>query len=152
MFQVHGIKHEVRRHVKGKFCECCLQWFHTRERVLTHVMQSSERCRAFYLAFTDHMGEEEYLGVEATSLDDVRFLMNTGHRRSYAPFPPVRLSGPYREEACRLGVSWSHCLKCRPGTVRQRGGAAEIAAPRAVFPPARAVHGLDDPEGFDEIG
>lgn len=93
-FHVHGLKHDVRRHVKGKFCECCLQWFHTRERVLTHLMASSERCKTFYLALTVPLEDEEYERLEAISLEDVRYLSKAGHHRSYAPFPPVRLRGP----------------------------------------------------------
>ena len=117
-------------------------------RVLTHVMSSSDRCKTFDLAFTEPLGDEEYLGLEATSPEDVRYSSKTGHPPSYVPFPPVRLRGPLREEAMRLGVSWSHGLCCGPGSVRRKRGENGAAIPK-IAPRRVAVTYLDDPDGPD---
>ena len=91
-------------------CECCLQFFHSRERLLRHLMQSSNRCRQFYHSFVEPMEQQEYEDAEKKSLQNTRCLLAQGHRRTHAPTPPVRVCGPYRPESFSVGVCHSRCL------------------------------------------
>ncbi len=44
--RVHGWTHQARRTVDTTFCPCCLKEFHTRTRVIAHIMAKSQVCRA----------------------------------------------------------------------------------------------------------
>ena len=114
IFKEHGRKHELRHCIRGVTCECCLQFMHTRARLVTHSTQSSPRCRQFYYLEAHPVSQDI---LEQEEQDEVALtlrLYKAGRRRTYAPVPPVRVRGPLTATALELGVSHSHGLKCAP--------------------------------------
>ena len=64
MYDRHGDRHYLRSKVHGTACECCMRDFHTRERVCTHVVASSKRCREFYDRYGSEVGSEVLAQLE----------------------------------------------------------------------------------------
>ena len=46
----HGQLRSIRLRVPSTVCPCCMQEFHHRERLLNHLADKSERCRAMVVA------------------------------------------------------------------------------------------------------
>ena len=113
-YDKHGVQHEARKYITTTFCECCLTDFHSRSRILTHVIQSSARCRAFYSQVATRAPDEVTDKLDSKALELTRSLKRAGRRRAYANTPPERLCGPLTPQAHRLGVSHSLLLKCPP--------------------------------------
>ena len=100
---------------QGTFCEACLQEFHIRNRLFTHLPNSSKRCRTFYSQYAFRLDDAELQAIEELAEKKTLQLRARGFRRTSAlGRPPFRLRGPLLALAVDLGISHSHLLKCKP--------------------------------------
>ena len=116
-FKEHGIRRSVARYVRTGFCECCLQYFETRARVIEHLCKS-RRCSSFYLEVQTEVGEAEMQQSCEQYRVDVGKLRAQGYRYHKAKCPAWRLQGPLLKQACDNGVDHKHLLRlrgCRDG-------------------------------------
>jgi len=114
MYDKHGQRQLDRHTVDTTHCMCCLQEFHTRERVMTHISASSKRCQVYYRMNAEPVHPEVLAKLDSEALTLTNELKKKGKRRTYAQQPPLRLDGPLTAEAYEAGVSFSHLLKCPP--------------------------------------
>ena len=129
MYDKHDLKHEIWHCVSGVVCECCLQCFHTRERLVRHIIATSVRCKRFYYETAEPADPELVKREEAEAYKLTRKNRGIGRRSTNASGKPaILVSGPLTPEADILGVSHSHRLKCKP----KRG-----KKPRRIRPPKK---------------
>eukprot|EP00973_Karenia_brevis_P018851 2584783-Karenia_brevis.AAC.1 len=96
MSSSHGWTHPAHYLVDTTYCPVCLIEFHTRARVLEHIMYKGKKCRCY-----------QHLTLRGPVIDDDKVALlkkdvaasshkcrAQGHRRSHAAKPAVRLCGP----------------------------------------------------------
>ena len=106
-YSEHGLKHSIRKYVRGTTCEACLKDFWTRSRLFTHLTASSQKCNQFYCIVAFAMSDQELKEYEDEAEELTRYLRAKGRRRTYAEFPPVTVDGPLHIEAEKLGITHS---------------------------------------------
>ena len=107
MFLAHGVKCPCRRHVSGTVCPCCLTEYHSRERLIRHLVPSQTTplnpCRAFVLGLPPLPQDEfEMWESQKSAYNNVK----KGLHPLFAHLPAFRVSGPrpyfyYATFACR---------------------------------------------------
>ena len=107
----HGHTRLIRRRIQSTTCPCCLQDFHTRERVLNHLAEKSERCRAMVLATQPELAPEVVQALDQTEAIRLRAARRAGWRRSHAAVPAVRVAGPLTAVAYGIGLSHQSLLR-----------------------------------------
>ena len=90
--RVHALKNQLRLHVHGSSCLCCLWEFHTRERMLYHL-KSSPGCAAYALALAP-LSAESALALDFQSRAEQRGNLRAGLQPRQARVPAFRLLGP----------------------------------------------------------
>ena len=114
-YDKHDLKHEIRHCVSGVVCECCLQCFHTRERLVRHIIATSVRCKRFYYETAEPADPAVVKREEAEAYRLTKKNKGVGRRSTNASGKPVFVVfGPLTPEAEGLGISHSHRLKCKP--------------------------------------
>ena len=88
----HNIKNPIRRHIRSHVCVCCMQIFHSRERMVYHA-GASMKCRQYLLSLAPLPVEE------ADDLDKQEAATQTENRRAgfldrKAHAAAFRLQGP----------------------------------------------------------
>ena len=79
MFDKHEEKHSLRAKIRGLVCECCLQFWHIKERLVRHVLHTSPKCKQYYSNFAEVvpaeiLKEEEKISAAETKKCFQRFL------------------------------------------------------------------------------
>ena len=80
--------------------------FWTRERIVTHVVQSSAKCRSFYRLCSCRMTGGKLKELEDEALTATKDLSATGRRRTHAALPVVRVPGPLVGQAEEQGIDF----------------------------------------------
>ena len=109
-FKKHGQGREMRAFITGSVCECCLRQFHTRERLLCHVVEKAARCVKAYKTFGSRADQEIIDEEEASAKIGVKGLTKEGLRRHIAKYPVIRAEGPHRKEFYEQGLSHKSLL------------------------------------------
>ena len=122
MYDRHQQRHMLREYIHSTTCECCNRDFFQRERVCTHIISSSSKCREFYRLHGSKVCTDKLVKLEDEAYERTKSLMKKGRRRAYAAKPPERVYGPLRAEAVRLGVRHDTLLKVPP---KKRKGEGE---------------------------
>ena len=106
-FRKHGWLHPAHMLINNTYCRICLTEFHTRTRLLEHIMYKGKRHRC--LCRLQKCGEVITHG-EALELNSIEAknnlaLYHSGHKRSYAAKPAHRVCGPLPNHALILKLS-----------------------------------------------
>ena len=95
-FRKHGWLHPAHTLVDNVFCRICLTNFHTRTRLLEHIMYKGKKHRCFLRL--QKCGEvisyQRALELNAIEAQNNLILYRAGHKRSYAAKPAHRIYGP----------------------------------------------------------
>ena len=94
-------------------CPACLQFFHSRERVIRHVEEKSPRCRAVLLQTFVPLPAQVIAELDAIDAVESRSLRRQGRRRHYAESVTSRLLGPLCQEAYVAGINHANLLRGR---------------------------------------
>eukprot|EP00973_Karenia_brevis_P016097 2201074-Karenia_brevis.AAC.1 len=100
MTRAHAWLHPAHYHAPSSVCMCCLLDFHTRNRLLQHLMYKSSVCLHNLLLRGPLLTELEVRTLNAAHLQDEADLRRAGFRRSKAKAPVVRLEGPLLPVLC----------------------------------------------------
>ena len=92
--RVHGWLHEARRMLNTTHCTCCLKEFHSRTRVLAHVMAKSAVCRLNLALRPCRLTEAEAAALDHEARIEDRRDKTSGWRRGTAHQACVQLLGP----------------------------------------------------------
>ena len=82
-----------------------------RERVLNHLAEKSERCRAMVLATQPELAPEVVQALDEVEATRLRVAHRAEWRRSHAILPVVRLAGPLTAIAYGIGLSHQSLLR-----------------------------------------
>ena len=93
MFSKHGIKNNIRKHISGTVCICCMKDFHTRKKIVHHVSFRSPKCKTYWLS-RDPIPQEDYCRLESESTSLVKHLNHIGRSALYSDSRPCRITGP----------------------------------------------------------
>mmetsp|Transcript_28774 Transcript_28774/g.51244 ORF Transcript_28774/g.51244 Transcript_28774/m.51244 type:complete len:139 (-) Transcript_28774:48-464(-) len=94
MNRKHQWQHEAYKYAPGTFCACCLLEFHSRNRVLQHLMYKSPTCLANLKLRGPLVTSEELQVLNQQARLEEAELRKAGLRRSKAKLLVIRLSGP----------------------------------------------------------
>jgi len=95
-FDKHGMKHPIRRKVSDTcICCCCLGYYHTRPRLINHLLQSSFKCKMYYGYHVEPLDEVKYYALESRHVAEVRKLAAQGCRPNHSTKRPDRVDGPH---------------------------------------------------------
>jgi uncharacterized C2H2 Zn-finger protein len=92
--RVHGWLHEARRMLDSSFCTVCLKEFHSRTRVLAHVMAKSAVCRMNLALRPFRLSPEHAAMLDSDARVIDRVDTKSGWRRGTAHLACVQLAGP----------------------------------------------------------
>ena len=109
-FDVHGLKDPLRDMVLGVTCACCLRYYHSRERLVRHLAQTSSRCALFYFQSVGPQNPEAVKAEEDEAKVVSKRLAKAGKRRVHAEAPPHRVLGPLAHDAVKLGIDYEYGL------------------------------------------
>jgi 5-methylcytosine-specific restriction endonuclease McrA len=93
VFKRHGISRSFRKMISTLHCVACIQYFHTSERVLCHVVEKSRRCRAYYTLDMPELDENEVVGVHAQASSVCNALLQQVLSRAAVELPALVASG-----------------------------------------------------------
>ena len=110
-YDKHGIKHDLRQCIVGETCCACLQLFHTRERLVRHIINSSPKCKSFYRDITENAPPEIIELEEEEASRNSAQLKREGFRSTKSKLPPIRAFGPLHPIAELKGISHNGLLK-----------------------------------------
>ena len=110
-YKEHGNLLTVRDRIDSSVCPCCMQDFQTRERVLNHLAEKSDRCRAMILATQPVLESGIVVQLDQEEATRLHALRKKGFRRSHAERPAVRIAGPLTAVAYGMGLSHKGLLR-----------------------------------------
>ena len=110
-YWVHGSKHPIRNLVTGTACYACMQKYHTRERLIRHLMATSSRCALTYFQDVQPLSPDRVRLLEEQSAKITKQLASQGKRREHTSLPIIRLEGPLVSKAFDNGISFYSLLK-----------------------------------------
>ena len=91
--RVHGARHPARALAFGTACSGCCAEFHTRPRLLWHLMYSVPACLAAYASFFDPCDDATVDVAEQSDRAESRALRKAGEYDRVAKMPAVRIHG-----------------------------------------------------------
>ena len=101
----------ARQRIDTLHCPVCMQYFHTRERVICQIEEKSERCKAVVLHTFPPLPQHVVAKMDADDAVEARHLFNKGRRRHHAGAVMSRLQGPLLWEAFAVGISHASLLR-----------------------------------------
>ena len=113
LYDKHQVRSEIRKYIHSTICQCCLRYFRTRERIVTHIQASSPKCYDWYRQCGTSVPEKVLETLENEAYELTMALQRQGRRRTFGEFPPERTFGPLTCMACELGVR-NDCLLTKP--------------------------------------
>ena len=116
--RVHGARHPARALAFGTVCSGCCMEFHTRPRLLWHLMCSVSACLDAYASFFVPRGDATVDVAEQCDRAELRALRKAGDYDRVAKMPAVRVHG------CAL-----------PAAARGLGGVKGVLPPRVPAGP-----------------
>ena len=90
---IHGARHPTRAAAFGSTCSSCCVEFHTRPRLLWHLMYSVPACLAAYAFFFDPRYDATVDVAEQSDRAESRALRKAGDYDRVAKMPAVRIHG-----------------------------------------------------------
>lgn len=105
VFVKHGVKRAIRQKVDTLSCASCLQFFHTRGRIIAHIVEKSSRCRIYYNQCLPTLDENVVELLDQQFTQQAATFKKKGLRRHHAELPAVRTLGPLTVQAELYGVS-----------------------------------------------
>ena len=91
--KVRGARHPARALAFGSVCSACCMEFHTRPRLLRHLMYSVPSCLAAYASFFTPCDDATVDAAELADRVESRALRNAGEHDRVARMPAVRVHG-----------------------------------------------------------
>ena len=113
-FSVHGVRRRTRDLVDTTHCPVCMQLFHTRVRVVTHLEEKSDKCRSVVMATFNRLPNDVVAELDRKDAKDARERARKGQRPHHADAPAGRLEGPLTLEASEAGLSHKSFPSCFP--------------------------------------
>eukprot|EP00973_Karenia_brevis_P001759 239300-Karenia_brevis.AAC.1 len=97
-FRVHAALHPAHLFAAGVHCPCCLTYFHTRTRLLEHLMYKGKGrgCLQMLMLQGPVHTHEEALSIQQDNALANTSLARAGRKRSFAVLPSFRVAGPLR--------------------------------------------------------
>ena len=106
-FRKHGWLHPAHTLVDNVFCRICLTNFHTRTRLLEHIMYKGRKHRCLHRLQMcgEVISYQRALELNAIEAQDNILLYRSGHKRSYATKPAHHVCGLLPNHALILKLS-----------------------------------------------
>ena len=100
----HGHRARARSFAQGANCRCCLKFFGTRMRVITHLQYSTSECLEFLVSHVEPLSEAELERLDALDRQEIKTMRAQGHRGTASLTPVGRTAGPLRAGACYVRI------------------------------------------------
>ena len=96
MFLKHGVIHPAHLYIDDVICPVCLTYFHSRHRVLRHLMYRGKKrsCLDTLMEHEPVLLYEEARALMAENAKVANSNIKAGHHRTYARLPAFRVSCP----------------------------------------------------------
>ena len=93
-----------------------MQIFHSRPRVISHIEESSVRCKTVLLHTFSALPNDIVAALDERDAAEARRLRRKGRSRNYSDSATSRLPGPLLWEAYAVGISHASLLKTQGPT------------------------------------
>ena len=97
--KTHNIKNSLRNYVNCAWCPVCLKLFHSRVRVLHHVITRSKKCGDYLIKHFPTLPANIVEQLDAADAEEQRKLRNQGLHRRKSFKPVIQMYGPKLEGA-----------------------------------------------------
>ena len=127
LFSVHSIGRPFRQLVDHRtHCMQCMNDFHTRPRVIQHLMQGSERCAYLYRTTMPVLTPRAVAALDKIDAEDAGKLKRRGHTRVHMDTRMSRIPGPLTAEAHLMGIDHQFLLQTGRKGKRLRDGMDKV--------------------------
>eukprot|EP00959_Pyramimonas_sp_CCMP1952_P186398 3897831-Pyramimonas_sp.AAC.1 len=86
-FNVHGVQRRTRELIDVVHCPVCMRCFHTRVRVITHLEERSDKCRAVVMQCFPRLPDTVVADHDRRGAEAARGRAGKGQRPAHADAP-----------------------------------------------------------------
>ena len=96
--KMHGYRNPLKRHIYGTICLCCFTQFHTRRKLVHHVMyqKTSVKCQDFWKA-SPQLEDKEFQKLEQECCELSKQCARAGKNPLYSQCKSYKLSDKERQ-------------------------------------------------------
>ncbi|CAE8665862.1 unnamed protein product [Polarella glacialis] len=94
LYKIHHVKSEARKFAAGSSCMCCLKQYHTRPRLIQHLLCRQTGCLQMMRASMQPLSEEDAEQLDKEDREVINRDKQRGQRSREHRLPFVQLHGP----------------------------------------------------------